>query len=234
LALTALVLTGPALAAYSPERPAQPLAQGPVHCALGIAPLNRRCHVIEFAKLGAIQGRDWYYAFYSTRWADRHGSQVRGFPIVFYRQHPATLRLGLWINDAPGLAGVWGRTPPPRPTVIRLEHGDYLGFTLKAVKGQDEQRLFRLEKLHWGYLSILYRTDEEQALIDAATPKDCKAQDEGVFDWPSFTLRTTLKSNHGDTPCGVVVSTLQVRGARVYVVRSVLEPAAGVRVEKGA
>lgn len=230
-ALAASVFAAPAFAGWPAATPAQPLAQAPYRCALGIAPLNRRCRVKDFAEIGVIDGRSWYYAFYATHWADRHGRQDRGFPIVFYLQRPATLRLGLWINDEPGLAGLWGRTATTRPVLIRRPDAVYLGFTLKAVKGQDDQRLYRLDKLHWSNISVLYRTAAEQARIEALAPKDCSVDGDGAYDWPSFTLRVPLKTDRTGEPCGVVNAELDVKGDRVMVTQASLPSAVPTRVE---
>jgi hypothetical protein len=231
LALAASALGGPAFAGWPNAAPAQPVVQGPLRCALGIAPLNRRCKVVDFGKIGVIDGRTWYYAFYATHWADRHGRQTRGFPIIFCLQKPATLRLSLWINDEPGLAGVWGRTPPPRPVLIHRADGDYLGFTLKAVEGQDDQRLYRLNLLHWTGIGVLHRTDAEQALVDRVTPKGCVAVDDGVYDWPSFTLRFALRAERAGAACGTVVGDLDIADKRVALVRAALIPEPSLRIE---
>jgi hypothetical protein len=226
LALAAALGAGPAFAGWPAATPAQPLVQAPLRCALGVAPLNRRCHVVDFAKLGVIDGRAWYYAFYATHWADRHGRQDRGFPILFYLQRPATLRLGLWINDEPGLAGFWGRTPPVRPVLIRRPEGVYVGFTLKAVRGQDDQRLFRLDERRWVNISVLYRTPPETARLAAAAPKDCQVDGDGVYDWPSFTLVVPLKSNRAGEACGTLTAALEVRNNALVVVQAAPTPAA--------
>src|ERR1019366_9669604 len=141
------VRPGPARAGWPNTLPAQPLVQAPRVCAPGIVPINRRCRVVDFAPLGAVKGHSWYYAFYTTHWADRHGHHDRGFPVVFFLQQPATLRLSLWVDDAPGLAGHWALTAPTRPVLIQTPDGVYLGFTLKAAQGPDDQRLFRLAGL---------------------------------------------------------------------------------------
>lgn len=226
VAMAASLLGAPAFAGWPAATPAQPLAQAAYRCALGIAPLNRRCRVTDFAEVGVIDGRDWYYAFYATHWADRHGRQDRGFPILFYLQRPATLRLGLWINDEPGLAGRWGRTSPVRPVLIRRPEATYVGFNLKAVKGQDDQRLFRLDKLHWTGVSVLYRTPAEQARIEAAAPKDCSVDGDGVYDWMSFTLRIPLRTDRSGEPCGAISGDLEVRDNRLVVTQAALLGAA--------
>jgi hypothetical protein len=225
LTLTLAVAT-PALAGWPYAMPAQPLVQAPKRCALGITPINRRCHVIDFADLGVFGGRHWYYAFYATHWADRHGKMDRGFPIFFYLQKPATLRLGMWVNDEPGLAGRWARTPPPRPVLIDRPDGVYMGLTLKAVRGQDNQRLFRQDDVHWRGITVLYRSDEDKALLAAAMPKRCEGVDDGSYDWVNFRYVLVLKNNIGGDPCGTITSGLEVRKDRVYLTDAVLNPAA--------
>jgi len=213
-----------ALAGWPDANPAQPLVQAPIRCALGIAPLNRRCKVVDFAPIGTIDGRDWYYAFYDTHWADRHGKQDRGFPIVFYLQRPATLRLGFWVNDEPGLAGRWARTPPVRPVLIRRPEAAYLGFTLKADQGPDDQRLYRLDDMRWRQISVLYRTDAEEQRIAAATPRDCQVEGDGVYDWRSFVLVMPLRGGRAGQTCGTLIGELEVRRDRLVVVRAALVP----------
>lgn len=223
ISVAVVVLAGSAWGWPNAE-PAQPLVQAPLRCALGITPINRRCHVIDYADLGEIQGREWYYAFYDTHWADRHGKMDRGFPIFFYLQKPATLRLSLWVNDAPGLAGQWARTAPPRPVMINRPEAIYLGLTLKAVEGQDDQRLFRLDGLHWKIVSILYPSDQDRALIASVTPKRCEVVDDGNYDWSNFRLLTTLKTVGAGDPCGVIDASLEVSKDRVYLTSARLEP----------
>jgi len=225
LSLALLASASPARAGWPNAIPAQPLVQARMRCALGIAPINRRCHVIDFADLGVQGGRHWYYAFYATHWADRHGKMDRGFPIFFYLQKPATLRLGMWVNDEPGLAGIWARTPPPRPIIVTRPDGVYLGLTLKAVRGQDNQRLFRQDDTHWKSIIVLYRSDEDKALIAAAMPKHCDGVDDGAYDWANFRYVLTLKTTSGD-PCGAIVSNLEVRKDRVYLTDAVFSPPA--------
>src|SRR5579872_2028452 len=191
--------------------PAQPLAQIELRCAPGIVPSNRRCRVVDNADLGVFAGHHWYYAYYSTHWADRHGRHDRGFPIIFFLEPPATLRLGLWIDDAPGLAGHWATTAPPRPVLIERPGVDFLGFTLKAVKSGDDQRLFRLEKLHWKAVDIMHRSDADQEALDAATPAGCAPTPDWRFDWPTFTLRMPLRRDLTGADCGAVVADARVR-----------------------
>jgi hypothetical protein len=188
-------------------------------------PLNRRCRVVDFADLGVIEGREWYYAFYDTHWADRHGKMDRGFPIVFYLQKPATLRLGLWIDDAPGLAGQWARKAPARPILVTRPEALYLGFTLKAVRGQDDQRLFRKDGLHWKVVSILYRSAEDQTVLDGVMPKRCEPVDDGDYDWSRFRLVMALKTMGAGDPCGTLTADLEVRKDRIYLTEAVVEPA---------
>jgi hypothetical protein len=215
------LLAQPALARsdWPHTLPAQPLAQAPFRCAAGVTPLNHRCHVIDFAAIGRTsEGRPLYYAFYGTRWADRHGRLERGFPVIFYQEGPATLRLGLWINDEPGLTGRWAMTPPPRPTLLNRPDGDYLGFILKAVKGPaDDERLFRRNKLHWKEVDILHRKDADQAKLDSVTPKSCEPADEGFYDWPHFRLVQALRDGLTHAPCGFVYAELEVRDMHLAV-----------------
>lgn len=193
--------------------PAQPLVQAPRLCAPGVVALNRRCHVVDFAPLGeTADGHSWYYAFYATRWADRHGRMERGFPVIFVLQHPTTLRLALWVNDEPGLAGKWARTAPPRPVLIQRPEGDYLGFTLKAVRGPDDQRLFFHEAPHWrDVAAVMHRDDADQAKLDAATPAGCEAVDDGAYDWTGFKLVVALRESLSHSPCGYETADLVVR-----------------------
>ena len=218
----ALLVAAPAPVAAMGVLPGQPLVQAPRVCAMGVVAINRRCRVVDFAKLGVIDHRVWYYAYYATHWADRHGRMDRGFPVIFYLQRPATLRLGLWVNDAPGLAGKWAFTPPPRPVLIRRPDATYLGLSLKAVKGPDDQRLFKLDKTHWRYVEILHLADAEQAKVDAAIPRDCQATNDALYDWSTLRLRTPLIDRNGGAPCGSVVSEIDPRLKGLFVVRSEL------------
>jgi hypothetical protein len=227
LALLVCAFAGPAQAVWPNAVPAQPLVQAPRVCALGITSLilNRRCKVEDFVKLGHYQGHDWYYAFYGVRWADRHGTIKRAYPIFFYLQKPATLRLGLWINDEPGLAGKWAVTPPARPVVIKRPDGVYMGVTLKAVRGQDVQRLFRLKPdNHWATITVLYRSEEDRAVLHAITPKRCMPVDDGAYDWTSFRFNMVLKERSDGDPCGVISTALSIRKDRAYLVDAVLAP----------
>jgi hypothetical protein len=208
------LLAGPADAGWPNALPAQPLVQAPRVCAPGIVPINRRCHVVDFAALGAFKGHSWYYAFYTTHWADRHGHHDRGFPVVFFLQQPATLRLSLWVDDAPGLAGHWALTAPARPVLIQTPDGVYLGFTLKAAQGPDDQRLFRLAGLHWRVIDVLDRASADQARLDAATPAGCTQGADWSYDWTAFTLRVPLKADLGGA-CGTIVAGLSPNRARV-------------------
>jgi len=214
LAVVASLAGGPARAGWPNALPAQPLVQAPRVCAPGIVPINRRCHVVDFAPLGAFKGRDWYYAFYDTHWADRHGHHDRGFPVIFYLQPPATLRLGLWVDDAPGLAGRWALTAPARPVLIQAPDAVYLGFTLKAVEGPDDQRLFRLTGTHWRSIDVDDRSSADQARLDAATPVGCTQGADWLYDWPTMQLRVPLKADLGGS-CGTIVAGLAVGRARV-------------------
>ena len=198
---------GSSAAAWPNAEPAQPLIQAPRVCAAGVVPINRRCHVVDFAKLGTFDGRDWYYAFYATHWADRHGKLDRGFPVIFYLQRPATLRLSLWVDDAPGLAGRWARTPPPQPVMIQRPGATYLGLSLKAVRGPDDQRLFRLDGQHWRPVNVLRRSNADQTLISQTAPADCSPVDDGLYDWSAFQLRIALRSQSGG-PCGTLVADI--------------------------
>ena len=228
LAALALLAAAPAPAsALGGVLPGQPLVQAPRVCAAGVVAINRRCRVADFIAIGVIDHRAWYYAFYATHWADRHGRMDRGFPILFYLQRPATLRLGLWVNDAPGLSGKWATTPPPRPVLIRRPDATYLGMSLKAVRGPDDQRLFRLDKTHWRYVEILHLADAEQAKVDAAIPTTCQATNDALYDWTTLQLRTPLIDRASGKPCGAVLSEVDPRSKGVFVVSSTLiRPAA--------
>jgi hypothetical protein len=220
-------VASPALAEWPKAVPAQPLVQAPRVCALGITNLilNRRCKVRDFARIGHFEGHDWYYAFYSVRWADRHGTIERAYPIFFYLQQPATLRLGLWIHDEPGLAGQWARVPPVRPVIIERPDGLYMGVTLHAVRGQDVQRLFRLkDDMHWASVSVLYRSDEDMAVLDAATPKWCIRAGDGAYDWANFRFHVPLTEKGGGEPCGTIVTGLAIKKDKAYLVDAVVEP----------
>lgn len=223
LAALAALAAQPATAKGWPNAlPAQPLVQAPLRCAPGVVALNRRCHVVDFAPLGAASdGRALYYAFYATRWADRHGTMQRGFPIVFYLERPTTLRLGLWINDEPGLAGHWAVTAPLRPILLQRPDGDYIGFTLKAVRGPDDQRLFHRDKLRWKDIDILHRQEADQARLDAVTPKACEAADDGFYDWTHFRLVLALRDSLSHAPCGLIFGELEVKENRLAVVSAV-------------
>ena len=224
-AVTAGLAGSPAWAGWPNTPSAQPLVQAPRVCAAGIVPIDRRCHVVDFGKLGDFEKRHWYYAFYATHWADRRGRHDRGFPIVFFREGAATLRLSLWVDDAPGLAGHWALTAPPPPVLIQRPDGIYLGFSLKAEKGPDDQRLFRLQGVRWKQLNVLNRSDADQAVIDAATPAGCAAVDDGLYDWTAFQLRIALTRDR-TTPCGVVVVDLAPKALDLTLTKAaVVRPA---------
>jgi hypothetical protein len=195
--------------------PAQPLVQAPRVCAAGIVPINRRCHVIDFAPLGTFKGRDWFYAFYDTHWADRHGRQDRGFPIVFYLERPATLRLSLWVDDAPGLAGHWALSPPLRPTLIQHAEAIDLGFTLEGLHAPDDQRLYRLSGVHWKAIEIMRLSFSDQGKLAVATPAGCARTSAWRYDWTSFTLRAPLQRALGGGDCGTIVAGLAIRRDRL-------------------
>jgi hypothetical protein len=210
-----LAWCGPAAAAWPRAEPAQPLVQASRVCAAGVVPIDRRCKVVDFAELGDADGRRWFYAFYATHWADRHGPHDRGFPIVFYLEHPATLRLSLWINDEPGLAGVLAKTAPTRPVMIVQPAATYLGFTYKVDRGPNAERLFRLKQPHWTEIEILHRSDADQTMIDAATPRGCETADDGSFDWPAFRLRIPLRDRSTGASCGTLTAELAVHDLQV-------------------
>jgi hypothetical protein len=225
--LTALMLlaAAPAIGAPTKALPGQPLVQAPRVCAMGIVAINRRCRVIDFTKLGTIDHREWYYAFYATHWADRHGRMDRGFPVIFYLQRPATLRQGLLVNDAPGLADKWALTPPPRPVLIKRPAGTYLGLTLKAVRGPADQRLFKLDKIYWRYVEIFHHPAADQAKIDAVIPRNCQATTDELYDWATLRLRTPLIDRDGGKPCGAVISEIDLRQKGVTIASSTLDRA---------
>jgi hypothetical protein len=215
--LACLVFLAPSgqAAGWPNALPAQPLVQAPRVCASGIVPIDRRCHVIDFAPLGTFKGRDWFYAFYDTHWAGRHGRQDRGFPLVFYLERPATLRLSLWVDDAPGLAGHWALTPAPRPVLIVRPDAIYLGFTLQGLRAADDQRLFRLAGLHWKALQIMRPSFADEEKLAAATPDGCIRTAAWRFDWTSFTLRAPLRRLLGGADCGAIVAGLSVHRDRL-------------------
>lgn len=192
--------------------PAQPLVQAPMRCMPNIVPINHRCRVVDFAPLPPLEGRNWYYAFYATHWADRHGRIDRGFPVFLYLEPPATLRLGLWVNDAPGLAGRWASTPPPRPVVVRRDDDTYMGLTLHNIGETPDQRLFRLTGERWAQIKILDRSAQDQAMMDAATPHGCTVAGDGLFDWAAFQVVWPLKTDLTGSPCGQLAAGLVVRG----------------------
>jgi hypothetical protein len=134
--------------------------------------------------------------------------------VVFYLQKPATLRLSLWVDDAPGLAGRWALTPPARPVLIERADAVFVGFTLKAAEGPDDQRLFRLSTLHWRIIDILDRSPADQARLDEATPRGCTQGDNWSYDWAAFDLRVPLKADLGGD-CGTIAAGLAANGARV-------------------
>jgi hypothetical protein len=215
LVMLAALSAGPARAGWPAALSAQPLVQAPRVCAPNIVPLNRRCRVIDFAELGVVNDRAWYYAFYTTHWADRHGRHDRGFPVIFYLQKPATLRLSLWVDDAPGLAGRWALSPPARPILIERLDAAFLGFTLKAAEGPDDQRLFRLSGAHWRIIDILDRSPADQARLDAATPAGCAQGGDWRYDWTAFALRVPLKTDLGGGACGTILADLTTPRARL-------------------
>ena len=143
LAVLLAMAAEPARANWPAALSAQPLVQAPLRCAPGIVPINRRCRVVEFAKLGDFTDRAWYYAFYATHWADRHGRLDRGFPVVFYLEQPATLRLSLWVDDAPGLAGRWAMTAPARPVLIERPPAIFLAAPRTVCSHPYSRALFR-------------------------------------------------------------------------------------------
>lgn len=212
---------GPCAAAWPNADPAQPLIQAQRLCASGVVPINRRCHVVDFAKIGAFAGRDWYYAFYATHWADRHGRLDRGFPVIFYLERPATLRLSLWIDDSPGLTGHWAHTPPPRPVLVERPGASYLGFSLQNLHGADDQRLFRLDGRHWRSVNVLRRSNADEALISQTTPADCSPVDDGLYDWNAFQLKIPLRKDSGQS-CGVVVADLKPHHNHLDLTKAVL------------
>jgi hypothetical protein len=209
--LAATLIARPALAKWPAAEAAQPLVQAPRVCAAGIVLIDRRCHVVDFAALGESKRRPWYYAFYATHWADRHGKHDRGFPIIFYLERPATLRLSLWIDDEPGLTGALAKSPPPRPVLTERPDGVFLGFTFKVEGGSDDQRLFRLADLHWKEIDVLHRSAADQALIDQAMPRGCVAAGDGLYDWISFRLRLPLRELAGGAPCGALLVDFAVQ-----------------------
>jgi hypothetical protein len=222
--VAALAWSGPAAAGWPHAEPAQPLVQAPRVCAAGVVPIDRRCTVVDFADLGEADGRDWFYAFYATHWADRHGRHDRGFPIIFYLEHPATLRLSLWINDEPGLAGVLAKTAPSRPVIIIQPTATYLGFTYKVDRGPDVQRLFKLKPPHWSEIEILRHSDADQAMIDAAMPRGCEPADDGSFDWPAFRLRIALRDRATDAGCGALTAELATHDQQLHLTAVVRTP----------
>jgi hypothetical protein len=211
----------PCAAAWPNADPAQPLIQAQRLCAPGVVPINRRCHVVDFAKIGTFDSRDWYYAFYATHWADRHGRLDRGFPVVFYLERPTTLRLSLWVDDAPGLAGHWAHTPPPRPVLVERPGATYLGFSLKNVQGPDDQRLFRLEGRHWRSVDVMRRSNADEALISQTAPSDCSPVDDGLYDWSAFKLRIALRKDSGQS-CGTLVADLKPHHSHLDLTGAVL------------
>jgi hypothetical protein len=219
--LLSLARRAAALLILANADPAQPLIQAPRLCAPGVVPINRRCHVMDFAKIGHFDGRDWYYAFYATHWADRHGKLDRGFPIVFYLEQPTTLRLSLWVDDAPGLAGRWARKPPPQPVLVQRPGGTFLGFTLKNVSGPDDQRLFRLDGRRWRPVNVNRRSNADEALIDQITPSDCAPVDSGLYDWSAFKLRIGLRKDSGQ-PCGALVADIVPHRGHLDLTKAVL------------
>jgi hypothetical protein len=216
--LGAALAGGPAQAGWPNAESAQPLVQAARVCSPNIVPINHRCRVVDFAPLAVLDGRAWYYAFYATHWADRHGRMDRGFPLLFYLERPATLRLGLWVNDAPGLAGRWASTPPSRPILIRQPDATFMGLTLKNVGATPDQRLFRLTGERWAKIDILRRSPADQAMIEAATPRGCSPAGDGLFDWTGFQVTWLLKTDLTGSPCGSVVAGLAVQGEHTVLI----------------
>ena len=211
-AALALVCARPADADWPNVLAAQPLVQAPRVCPpMGIT-LNRRCRVIDFAPIGqGVDGHQWFYSFISLRWADRHGRKDRGYPVIFYQNGPATLRLSLWLNDEPGLDGRLAQTAQPRPMLLTQNGANYLGFTLKVAGEPDEQRLFRQNKSYWKDIPHLYhRTAEDQAKLVAAMPHGCEAADDGFYDWTDFWLVLALRETLTHAPCGYLTAPLAV------------------------
>jgi hypothetical protein len=216
IALAASLALGlPAWAKWPGVESAQPLVQAPRVCAPNIVPLNRRCRVVDFQALGTLEGRDWYYAFYATHWADRHGRMDRGFPIFLYLEKPATLRLGLWVNDAPGLSGRWASKPPARPVLIHQPDTTLMGLTLQNVGATPDQRLFRLAGERWTQIYILRRSPEDITLIRSVTPRGCSIGGDGLFDWTAFQVTWPLRTDLAGASCGALVANLAVRGNRL-------------------
>jgi hypothetical protein len=191
---------------------AQPLVQGPRRCSPNIVPIDRKCTVLAFEPLGTFDGRAWYYAFYATHWADRHGHQNRGFPVFLYLEKPATLRLGLWINDAPGLNGRWAWTKPPPPVIFRQDDEVYLGLTLKNVRATPDQRLFRLTGIRWRQINPLFRSDADEELIDKTTPRGCSLAGDAFFNWATQQVTWPLSADLTGGSCGTLVASFTVKG----------------------
>ena len=101
--------------------------------------------------------------------------------------------------------------------LIRRPGATYLGLSLKAVKGPDDQRLFKLDKTHWRYVEILRLADAEQAKVDSAIPRDCQATNDALYDWATLRLRTPLIDRNGGLPCGTVVSEIDPREKGLFV-----------------
>jgi hypothetical protein len=212
LALSLLASPARAGSGWPGAESAQPLVQAPRVCSPNIVPINHRCRVLAFEPLGEFDGRAWYYAFYGTHWADRHGRQDRGFPVFLYLEAPATLRLGLWVNDAPGLAGRWATTPPSSPTVIRQGDDVYMGLTLHNVGRTPDQRLFQLHGERWRPIRILQRSEEDLDRIERAMPRGCSRGGEAFFDWDAFEVAWPLETELTGAPCGSMVAGFTVRG----------------------
>jgi len=216
----------PSTAAGQPIQPAQPLIQAPRVCAPNVVYLNRRCRVTDFVHLGQTpDGHDWYYAFYTAHWADRHGRMDRGFPVIFYLQGPATLRRGLWINDEPGLAGRWATTPPVRPLMIHRPEATYLAFTLKAIRDPDDQRLFRQNKQYWKEVDIEHHSDADEAKL-AAVMHGCTAADDGFYDWVHVWYVLALWEPLTHAPCGYITSEVAIVGNKVTLTSAIYHPQA--------
>jgi hypothetical protein len=99
----------------------------------------------------------------------------------------------------------------------------YLGFSLKAVKGPDDQRLFRLDGKHWRAVNVLRRSIGDEALIHRTAPADCAPVDDGLYDWSAFQLRIALKKDSGAS-CGTVVADLKPHHSHLDLTRAVLAP----------
>ena len=105
--------------------------------------------------------------------------------------------------------------------LIQRPDATYLGFSLKSVRGPDDQRLFRLDGKRWRKVDVLRRSDADQALIAQTAPSDCSPIDDGLYDWDAFQLRIALRSESGGS-CGTLVADVAQRRNRLDLTKAIV------------